>query len=77
LNLEVENMKERVGEEYLKHTDPKKQQPGKNEFIEQQASKGNVLAKQYLQKLRKGGVSIDWTHRVLINNNQHNWLSYS
>jgi hypothetical protein len=30
LNLEVEKMKERVGEEYPKHTDPKKQQPGKN-----------------------------------------------
>ena len=30
LNLEVEKMKERVGEEYPKHTDPKKQQPGNN-----------------------------------------------
>jgi 5S rRNA maturation endonuclease (ribonuclease M5) len=30
LNLEVEKMKERVGEEYPKHSDPKKQQPGKN-----------------------------------------------
>ncbi|MGB6595459.1 MAG: hypothetical protein WBE68_28490, partial [Candidatus Nitrosopolaris sp.] len=30
LNLGVETMKERVGEEYPKHTDPKKQQPGKN-----------------------------------------------
>jgi hypothetical protein len=30
LNLVVQNMKERVGEEYPKHTDPKKQQPGKN-----------------------------------------------
>jgi len=36
-------------------------------FIEQQASKGNVLAKQYLDKLRKEEVSIDWAHRVLIN----------
>jgi hypothetical protein len=35
--------------------------------IEQEASKGNVLAKQYLQKLRKEEVSIDWAHRVLIN----------
>jgi hypothetical protein len=32
----------------------------------QEASKGNVLAKQYLEKLRKEEVSIDWTHRVLI-----------
>jgi hypothetical protein len=30
LNLGVGKMKERVGEEYPKHTDPKKQQPGKN-----------------------------------------------
>ncbi|MGC2681976.1 MAG: hypothetical protein WA323_08910, partial [Candidatus Nitrosopolaris sp.] len=30
LNLGVETMKERVGEEYPKHTDPMKQQPGKN-----------------------------------------------
>jgi len=44
----------------------------KFKFIEQQASKGNVLAKQYLEKLRKEEVSIDWAHRVLINNNQHN-----
>ncbi|MGB6532351.1 MAG: hypothetical protein WBF33_29970 [Candidatus Nitrosopolaris sp.] len=36
-------------------------------FIEQEASKGNVLAKQYLEKLRKEEVSIDWGHRVLIN----------
>src|SRR5215469_2951406 len=38
----------------------------KSKFIEQQASKGNVLAKQYLEKLRKEEVSIDWAHRVLI-----------
>jgi hypothetical protein len=30
LEVEVEKMKERVEEEYPKHTDPKKQQPGKN-----------------------------------------------
>jgi hypothetical protein len=39
----------------------------KFKFIEQQASRGNVLAKQYLEKLRKEEVSIDWAHRVLIN----------
>jgi hypothetical protein len=38
----------------------------KFKFIEQQASKGNVLAKEYLEKLRKEEVSIDWAHRVLI-----------
>src|SRR5215813_3723824 len=39
-----------------------------SQFIEQQADKGNVLAQQYLEKLRKEEVSIDWAHRVLINN---------
>jgi hypothetical protein len=38
----------------------------KFKFIEEQASKGNILAKQYLEKLRKEEVSIDWAHRVLI-----------
>jgi hypothetical protein len=42
----------------------------KFKFIEQ-ASNGNVLAKQYLMKIRKEEVSIDWAHRVLINSNQH------
>jgi hypothetical protein len=35
----------------------------KFKFIEQEASKGNVLAKQYLEKLRKEEVSIDWAHK--------------
>jgi hypothetical protein len=39
----------------------------KLKFIQQEASKGNVLAKQYLEKLRKEEVTIDWAHRVLIN----------
>jgi hypothetical protein len=38
----------------------------KFKFIEQQASKGNVLAKQYLEKLRNEEVTIDWAHRVLL-----------
>jgi hypothetical protein len=38
----------------------------KLKFIQQEAAKGNVLAKEYLGKLRKEEVSIDWTHRVLI-----------
>jgi hypothetical protein len=38
----------------------------KLKFIQQEASKGNVLAKQYLEKLRKEEVSIAWAHRVLI-----------
>jgi hypothetical protein len=40
----------------------------KLKFIQQEASKGNVLVKQYIEKLRKEGVSIDWAHRVLISN---------
>jgi hypothetical protein len=39
----------------------------KLKFIQQEASKDNVLAKQYLEKLKKEEVSIDWAHRVLIN----------
>jgi hypothetical protein len=38
----------------------------KFKFIEEQANKGNVLAKQYLEKLKKEEVNIDWAHRVLI-----------
>src|SRR5215467_8497447 len=36
-------------------------------FIQGEADKGNPLAKQYLEKLKKEEVSIDWAHRVLIN----------
>jgi hypothetical protein len=36
-------------------------------FIEQEASKDNILAKQYIKKLRNEEVSIDWAHRVVIN----------
>jgi hypothetical protein len=36
-------------------------------FIQGEAGRGNLLAKQYIEKLRKEEVSIDWAHRVLIN----------
>ncbi|MGC2573544.1 MAG: hypothetical protein WA364_18680 [Candidatus Nitrosopolaris sp.] len=36
-------------------------------FIQEEADRSNPLAKQYLEKLRKEEVSIDWAHRVLIN----------
>jgi hypothetical protein len=40
----------------------------KLKFIQEEADKGNVLAKQEkLEKLRKEEVGIDWAHRVLIN----------
>jgi hypothetical protein len=35
--------------------------------IEEEASEGNVLTKQYIEKLKKEEVSINWAHRVLIN----------
>jgi hypothetical protein len=35
-------------------------------FIQGESDKGNLLAKQYVEKLRKEEVSIDWAHRVLI-----------
>ena len=38
----------------------------KFKFIEEQANNGNILAKQYLDKLRKDEVSIDWAHSVLV-----------
>ncbi|MGB8936870.1 MAG: hypothetical protein WCC17_17405 [Candidatus Nitrosopolaris sp.] len=42
-------------------------QLSKLKFIQQEASKDTVLAKQYLEKLKREQVSIDWAHRVLIN----------
>jgi hypothetical protein len=39
----------------------------KLKFIQQEASKDNIPAKQYIEKLRKEEVSIGWAHRVLIN----------
>ena len=50
-----------------KEYDLRPSQLDKFEFIKQEASKGNVLAKQYFEKLRNRKVSIDWAHRVLIN----------
>jgi hypothetical protein len=45
----------------------KSSQLTKFKFIQQEASKDNVLAKQYLEKLKNEEVSIDWANRVLIN----------
>jgi hypothetical protein len=41
----------------------------KSKFVRDEASKGNPLAIQYLEKLKNHGVSIDWAYRVIINNN--------
>ena len=40
---------------------------GAIQYIDRGFHRKNVLAKQYLEKLRKEEVSIDWAHRVLIN----------
>jgi hypothetical protein len=50
----------------LKEIKIKPSQLIKLKFIEQEASKGNPLAKQYVEKLRKEEVSIAWAHRLLI-----------
>jgi hypothetical protein len=39
-------------------------------FIKQEASRGNVLAKEYSEKLTNREVSIDWAYRVIINHNR-------
>jgi hypothetical protein len=39
----------------------------KFEFIQQEASRGNVLPKQYFEKLRSKKASIDWAYRVIVN----------
>ena len=50
-----------------KNNDLRPRQLDKFGFIKQEASRGNVLAKQYFEKLRNRKVSIDWAYRVLIN----------
>ena len=65
-NLEAFRLRQIAKEIKLKPS-----QYAKFKFIEQQANRGNVLAKQYIEKLRKEEVSIDWAHRVLINSIRH------
>jgi transcriptional accessory protein Tex/SPT6 len=59
-----------------KDYDLRPSQLDKFEFIKQEASRGNVLAKQYFEKLRNRKVSIDWAYRVLINRirEQNEWI---
>ncbi|MFY9796635.1 MAG: hypothetical protein WAK17_25665 [Candidatus Nitrosopolaris sp.] len=40
--------------------------------MKKEVSRGNVLAKQYFEKLRNKKVSIDWAYRVLINRSRVN-----
>jgi NAD(P)H-flavin reductase len=39
-------------------------------FTQGEVDKGNLLAKEYLEKLKKEEVSIEWAHRVLISQNR-------
>jgi hypothetical protein len=61
------NLEDFVIRKIAKEVKLKPSQYTKFMFIEREAAKGNVLAKQYLEKLKKEEVSIDWAHRVLIN----------
>ncbi|PWU82270.1 MAG: hypothetical protein DLM72_02580 [Candidatus Nitrosopolaris wilkensis] len=42
----------------------------KSKFVRDEASKGNPLVIQYLEKLKNHEVSIDWTYGVIINSNR-------
>ncbi|MFZ0897302.1 MAG: hypothetical protein WAZ77_22590 [Candidatus Nitrosopolaris sp.] len=42
----------------------------KFKFVRAEDSKDNLLAKQYLEKLKNQEVSIDWAYRVIINSNR-------
>jgi hypothetical protein len=41
-------------------------------FIRQEASRGNILANQYFEKLRNKKASIDWAYRVIIKRSRVN-----
>jgi hypothetical protein len=55
-----------------KDQDLRPSQLRKFEFMKKEVSRGNVLAKQYFEKLRNKKVSIDWAYRVLINRSRVN-----
>ncbi|MGA9152604.1 MAG: hypothetical protein WBZ36_18670 [Candidatus Nitrosopolaris sp.] len=39
----------------------------KSKFIKEEAQKGNLVAQEYLEKVKNGNVSLDWAYKVLIN----------
>ena len=61
------NLEDFDSRKIAKENDLRPSQLRKFKFIKQEVSRGNVLAKQYFEKLRNRRVSIDWAQRVLIN----------
>jgi hypothetical protein len=47
------------------HTTPTKMR--KSRFIKETAQRGNLVAQEYLEKLKKGNASPDWAYKVLVN----------
>ena len=39
----------------------------KLKFVKETAQKGNLVAQEYLEKVKNGNVSLDWAYKVLIN----------
>jgi hypothetical protein len=39
----------------------------KSKFIKEEAQKGNLVAQEYLEKVKNGNVSLDWAYKVLMN----------
>lgn len=56
--------------EIAKKIDLTSTQYRKSKFVRDEASKGNPLAIQYLEKLKNHEVSINWAYRVIINSNR-------
>jgi hypothetical protein len=61
------NLEDFVIRKIAKEVKLRPRQYTKFSFIQEEADRSNPLAKQYLEKLKKEEVSIDWAHRVLIN----------
>jgi hypothetical protein len=55
-----------------KDLDLRPSQLRKFEYIQQEASRGNVLAKEYFEKLKNKKVSIDWAYIAVINRSRVN-----
>jgi ribosome-binding protein aMBF1 (putative translation factor) len=39
----------------------------KLKFIKETAQKGNLVAQEYVEKVKNGNVRLDWTYKVLMN----------
>jgi hypothetical protein len=56
----------------VKDQDLRPSQLLKFEYIQQEASRCDVLAKLYFEELRNKKVSIDWAYRVVVNRSRVN-----